>query len=115
MKTKELTIAQERLIEHLDLCNEGLCAGHRLEKSSLFIFQVGELVSTLDAYPGNITGIVHGYIYSPFTASYRAVLGVNCDVEIDNLRKPERAEEIAFNLHTVSLNPVESRLSAMYS
>jgi hypothetical protein len=107
------TYAEEVVLEHINLCNKLLCNGHRTEKEFLFVYKIGELVATKQAYPRNIIGTIHGYIYSPFSNSYRAVLGVDCDIEVDNIRIAEEKESLAFNLFTKEFNPVESRMTCL--
>ena len=107
------TYSEEVVEKHVNLCNKVLCGGHRIEKDFLFNFKIGELVTTKKAYPINIIGLIYGYIYSPFTNSYRVVLGVNCDVEVDNIKLSEEKESLAFNLFTKELNPIESRMTCL--
>lgn len=109
-----MTIAEETVEKHLLLCNDILCKGHRTEKPFLFPYKIGDLVTTLNAYPRNIIGVVHGYIYSPFTESYRVVLEIDCDVETDNIRPSNDLETLAFNCFTKDFKPVEARYTTFF-
>jgi hypothetical protein len=111
---KELTHAEQVVLEHLQLCNDCLCGGHRTEKPELFNFKIGDLVTSINGHPRNLIGAVHGFIFSPFTNSYRVVLDVNCDVEVDNIRLSNDVETLAYNLHTKDFKPVESRMTVFY-
>ena len=110
----ELTHAEQVVFDHVQLCNNHLCVGHRPEKDFLFNFKIGDLVTSINARPRNLIGAVHGFIYSPFTNSYRVVLDVDCDVEIDNIRPSDRIESLTYNLHTIDFKPVEARMTVFY-
>jgi hypothetical protein len=107
----KLTYAEQVVLEHLQLCNKGLCSGHLPAKPELFNFKIGDLVTSINAYPRNLIGAIHGYIYSPFTGSYRAVLDVNCDVEVDNIKLVNEVETLVYNLYTIDFKPVEARMT----
>src|SRR5690606_28467242 len=109
-----VTIPEQVVTEHLVLCNERLCIGHRKEKDFLFPFKVGEIVTTNVGNRKDLIAIVYGYIYSPFTESYRAVLGVNYDCEIDYLRLATNKEIIVFNVLTDDLKPVLKIMSTLF-
>jgi hypothetical protein len=102
----ELTHAEQVVFDHVQLCNNHLCVGHRPEKDFLFNFKIGDLVTSINARPRNLIGAVHGFIYSPFTNSYRVVLDVDCDVEIDNIRRQLRDWRDRINLVPIPENVI---------
>jgi hypothetical protein len=114
MVQTELTHAEQIVFEHIQLCNKHLGEGHRMEKPFLFNFKIGDLVTSINCKPRDLIGAIHGYIYSPFTQSYRAVLDVNCDVEITNIKPANQVEELTYNLHTKDFKPVEARMTVFY-
>tara|TARA_R110000868_G_scaffold411024_1_gene701383 strand:+ start:4283 stop:4621 length:339 start_codon:yes stop_codon:yes gene_type:complete len=110
----EYTFAEETLNKHLALCNEHLCEGHKIVDPSEFNKKIGDLVVTSHAKPRNIIGCVYGYIYSPFTDSVRAVLGVNCDIMVSDMNDTDLTHELAFNMNTVDFAPVEARYTVFF-
>lgn len=106
------TFAEETVSNHVNYCNK-VRRGFKAFKPYLFKFPVGTLVTTKDAIPYNIIGAIFGYVFCPITESYRAVLGVNFDVEIDNLTIADKKETLAFNLFTKDFMPVERRMTCL--
>lgn len=107
-----LTVAEETIKDHLGFCNK-VQKGFVELSSDEFEFNVGELVHA-NSRPMDIIGVVFGYVYCPITEQARAVLGVNCDVSLEGLRKADRIETLAFNCYTKDFNYVESRYTAFF-
>jgi len=107
----ELTVAEETVKNHLEYCNNVQQGFHELSNDE-FEFKVGELVHA-NSSPMNIIGAVFGYIYCPISKQPRAVLGVNCDVSLEGLRKADNKESLAFNCYSKDFNYIESRMTCL--
>ena len=107
----ELTVAQEPVKDHLEFCNKVQQGFYELNNDD-FEFKVGELVHA-NTSPMNIIGVVFGYVYCPISEQPRAVLGVNCDVSLEGLRKADSKESLAFNCFTKDFNYIESRMTCL--
>jgi hypothetical protein len=103
----ELTVAEETIKKHLEYCNN-VQQGFYVLDNNEFEFKVGELVHA-DSFPMNIIGVVFGYVFCPIANQSRAVLGVNCDVSLSDLRRANNIEELTFNTFTEDFKYVESR------
>lgn len=109
-----MTVAEEITKNHIDRCNDILCEGHKIADMNEIPYKIGDLVTTLHAYPRNIIGIVCGYIFSPFTNSYRVVLSVGNDIDPNNIRASNEVETTTFNYYTDNFEPVETRYTLFF-
>jgi hypothetical protein len=96
---------------HLEYCNNVQQGFYELNSDD-FEFKVGELVHA-NSKPMNIIGVIFGYVYCPITKQPRAVLGVNCDVSLEGLRKADNKESLAFYCFTKDFNYIESRMTCL--
>lgn len=107
----ELTVAQQTVKDHLEYCNNVQEGFYELSNDD-FYFKVGELVHA-NSSPMNIIGVVFGYVYCPISEQPRAVLGINCDVSLEGLRKANKMERLAFYLYSKDFNYIESRMTCL--
>jgi len=106
----ELTIPEEITRDHVDFCNTIHPGYAVVKKDYLFKYPIGTIISTTQCFPRNIIGTIFGYIFCPITNSYRAVLGINCDVSLDLIREANDKEILAYFVFSKGFDPVEQRM-----